>query len=125
MIPFIKTTTPPFTLSLETNSNLWGRTLNPWNKEKAAGGSSGGESSIISSRCSFIGVGTDAAGSIRVPSHFCGIFGLRSYSKRIPFTYQAELSKPFYSYGKITSQSTGPLGRSSKDLALFMDVATN
>ena len=69
-----KKTISPLTLSLENNSNLWGRTLNPWNKEKVAGLSAGRESSIVSSRCSFIGVGTDARGSIRVASHFCGIF---------------------------------------------------
>lgn len=42
MIPFIKTNVPQFCMSSETNNNLWGRTFNPWNKERVVGGSSGG-----------------------------------------------------------------------------------
>lgn len=42
MIPFIKTNIPQMGMAPETNNNLWGRTVNPWNKERASGGSSGG-----------------------------------------------------------------------------------
>jgi fatty acid amide hydrolase len=68
MIPFIKTNIPQFGMTCETTNNLWGRTLNPWNKKRAVGGSSGGEGAGISSKCSLMGVGSDIGGSIRIPS---------------------------------------------------------
>lgn len=70
-------------LMIETTNNLWGTTRNPWNKERCPGGSSGGEGALISSRCSFLGIGSDIGGSIRIPAEFCGIFGLKPGSKRI------------------------------------------
>ena len=54
---------------------MTGRTLNPYDNRKTAGGSSGGEGAIIGSGASLFGVGSDIAGSIRVPAHFNGIFG--------------------------------------------------
>lgn len=68
MIPFVQTNVPQFGMAMETGNLLWGRTLNPWNKGRAVGGSSGGEGAIISARCSVLGVGSDIGGSIRIPS---------------------------------------------------------
>lgn len=83
LIPFIKTNVPQFCMTFETTNNLWGTTLNPWDKTKSPGGSSGGEGAIISSRCSFLGIGSDIGGSIRIPSSFCGVYGLRPSGRRI------------------------------------------
>ena len=75
-IPFVKSTMPFAGMSIHTHSNLWGDALNPWNEEKTTGGSSGGEAGLISSGCSPFGVGSDAAGSLRIPASFCGISSL-------------------------------------------------
>ncbi|MGC1091002.1 MAG: amidase, partial [Candidatus Acidiferrum sp.] len=58
----------------------------PWNMERSAGGSSGGEAAAIASGCSAGGVGSDGGGSVRVPAHFCGICGLKPTPGRIPST---------------------------------------
>jgi Asp-tRNA(Asn)/Glu-tRNA(Gln) amidotransferase A subunit family amidase len=55
-------------MSIESNNLLYGRTENPWDRSKMAGGSSGGESAAISARISPIGLGTDIGGSIRIPA---------------------------------------------------------
>lgn len=125
MIPYIKTNIPQAGFSVETNNNLWGRTVNPWNRDRACGGSSGGEGAIISSQCSLIGLGSDIGGSIRVPAEFCGVFALKPYSKRISAKNHATFSRASYSFGQSIPLCIGPLAKSTRDLAMFMDVATN
>jgi Asp-tRNA(Asn)/Glu-tRNA(Gln) amidotransferase A subunit family amidase len=68
MIPFVQTNVPQIGMTCETHNNLWGRSLNPWNKSRSPGGSSGGEGAMISARCSILGVGSDNGGSIRIPA---------------------------------------------------------
>lgn len=125
MIPFIKTNLAQACMTFETVNNLWGSTLNPWDKSKSSGGSSGGEGAIISSRCSFLGAASDIGGSIRNPALMCGIFGLKPTSNRISNEYFSYVSKLFRCLERVIPNSLGPLGRSSKDLALFMDATTN
>ena len=84
-IPFIKTNLPQLAFNFDSFNFLWGRTLNPWNHKKSAGGSSGGEGAAIASRVSPIGVGNDMAGSIRIPAAFNGVCGLMPSADRIPF----------------------------------------
>ena len=83
-IPFIKTNLPQLALNFDSYNLLWGRTLNPWNKNKSAGGSSGGEGSALASRISPLGVGNDMLGSIRIPCAFNGVFGLLPSPHRLP-----------------------------------------
>src|ERR1700674_4086146 len=71
------TNTPELLMAWETDNLLYGRTNNPWDLSRTAGGSSGGEAAAIASGCSASGVGSDGGGSIRVPAHFCGICGLK------------------------------------------------
>jgi len=54
----------------ESLNRVFGNVSNPHNNERVAGGSSGGEGALIGSECTPVGIGTDAAGSIRIPSHF-------------------------------------------------------
>ena len=72
-----------------------------------------------------IGIGSDIGGSIRIPAEFCGVFGLKPCSKRISAKYHATFSKAFYSFGQSVPLCIGPLAKSTRDLALFMDVVTN
>lgn len=68
MIPFVRTNVPQIAFTYESNNFLWGRSVNPWNKERASGGSSGGEGALIAARGSPIGIGSDIGGSIRIPA---------------------------------------------------------
>jgi Asp-tRNA(Asn)/Glu-tRNA(Gln) amidotransferase A subunit family amidase len=84
-IIFIKTNLPQLAFNFDSVNNIWGRTLNPWNHNRSAGGSSGGEGAAIASRVSPIGIGNDMAGSIRIPAAFNGVYGLMPSADRIPF----------------------------------------
>ncbi|EXJ81386.1 hypothetical protein A1O3_07677 [Capronia epimyces CBS 606.96] len=80
---YARTTQPQTVMHLETNSNIYGRTLNPYNRDLTPGGSSGGESALIGIRGSILGVGGDIGGSIRLPAAHCGIYGFKPTCKRI------------------------------------------
>ena len=97
---------------------LYGRTNNPWDLSRTAGGSSGGEAAAIASGCSAGGVGSDGGGSIRVPAHFCGICGLKPTPGRIPATGHFPRSVgPFALLGVV-----GPMARTVSDLKLLFEV---
>lgn len=83
-IPFVKTNCPITLLSFESTNDVWGRTTNPYNPAYSPGGSTGGESALLALGGSRIGVGSDVAGSVRVPAHFCGIYSLRCSTGRWP-----------------------------------------
>lgn len=73
-------------MHLETSSNLYGVTVNPFNRNLTAGGSSGGEGALIGLRGSCLGIGTDIGGSIRSPAANNGLFGFRPTSYRLPIS---------------------------------------
>ncbi|KAG6379629.1 amidase signature enzyme [Boletus reticuloceps] len=77
-IPFVKTNVPTTMLSFEAANDVFGRTENPHKKGYSPGGSSGGESALLALGGSRIGVGTDVAGSVRVPSHYSGVYAIKS-----------------------------------------------
>lgn len=70
----------------ETDNLIYGRTNNPYDLNRTSGGSSGGESALISAQGSPLGIGTDAGGSIRVPAHYTGIVGIKPTRGRVPLT---------------------------------------
>jgi Asp-tRNA(Asn)/Glu-tRNA(Gln) amidotransferase A subunit family amidase len=80
------TNTPELLMAWETDNLPYGRTNNPWDTTRTAGGSSGGEAAAIASGMVAGGVGSDGGGSIRVPAHFCGICGLKPTPGRVPAT---------------------------------------
>jgi Asp-tRNA(Asn)/Glu-tRNA(Gln) amidotransferase A subunit family amidase len=112
------TNTPEILMAWETDNLLDGRTNNPWNLERTAGGSSGGESAAIAAGMSAGGVGSDGGGSIRVPAHFTGICGLKPTPGRIPCTGHFPPSGgPFAMIGVV-----GPMARTASDLRLLFEV---
>jgi Asp-tRNA(Asn)/Glu-tRNA(Gln) amidotransferase A subunit family amidase len=112
------TNTPEFLMAWETDNLLYGRTNNPWDLSRTAGGSSGGEAAAIAAGCSAGGVGSDGGGSIRVPAHFCGICGLKPTPGRIPATgHYPQSVGPFASLGVV-----GPMARTIADLKLLFEV---
>lgn len=82
---YCKTSVPQTVLTADTVSNLFGRTLNPVNRNIIPSGSSGGEAALLACRGSIIGIGTDTGGSIRNPAAACEIFGLKPSSGRVSF----------------------------------------
>ncbi|HEX7893373.1 MAG TPA: amidase [Terriglobales bacterium] len=112
------TNTPELLMAWETDNLLYGRTNNPWDLSRTAGGSSGGEAASIAAECSAGGVGSDGGGSIRVPSHFCGICGLKPTPGRIPATgHYPQSVGPFAQLGVV-----GPMARTVADLKLLFEV---
>ena len=83
-ITHVKTTTPPGMLGLETSSDLFGRTSNPYNEDYTSGASTGGGSALLVYKGSMIEIGTDIGGSVRLPAHWCGIYAMRSSIGRFP-----------------------------------------
>ena len=112
------TNTPELLMAWETDNLLCGRTNNPWDLERTAGGSSGGEAAAIAAGMSAGGVGSDGGGSIRVPAHFSGICGLKPTPGRIPATGHFPVSAgPFALIGVV-----GPIARTVADLKVLFEV---
>lgn len=115
---YVKTNVPSTLMMAETANNVFGRTLNPYNRKLTPGGSSGGESALIALRGSYLGVGTDIGGSIRNPCSFTGLFGLRPSYGRISYHHVANTYR-----GQEAIRSTiGPMCRSVEDIRLFMST---
>ncbi|XP_013421117.1 fatty-acid amide hydrolase 1-like [Lingula anatina] len=85
-IPFMKTNIPQTNLHFDCSNPIFGRTLNPWSKQRTPGGSSGGEAAAIAAGSSIVGMGSDIGGSIRIPAHFCGICGIKPTVGRIRYS---------------------------------------
>jgi amidase len=83
-IPIGRTNCPDMALRIHTDSALYGLTKNPWNPERTAGGSSGGEGSALASGMSPIGLGNDIGGSLRNPATCCGIASIKPSAGRVP-----------------------------------------
>ncbi|THH34184.1 hypothetical protein EUX98_g66 [Antrodiella citrinella] len=113
---YVKTNVPQTLMWGETLNNVFGRTLNPHNTAFTSGGSTGGEGALIALHGSVLGVGTDVAGSIRIPSHYNGIYGFKPSSQRVP------------TYGMVNALEgqdvvptvAGPLSASISGLKAFM-----
>ncbi len=108
-----KTTTPEFGCKGETNSDLTGITRNPWDPTKTPGGSSGGTAAAVAAGLGPLGVGTDGAGSVRIPAAFCGNVGLKPSFGRVP-------AHPLSPFGTVSH--LGPHTMSVADAALMMNV---
>jgi Asp-tRNA(Asn)/Glu-tRNA(Gln) amidotransferase A subunit family amidase len=112
------TNTPELLMAWESDNLLYGRTSNPWDLTRTAGGSSGGEAAAIAAGMSAGGVGSDGGGSIRVPAHFTGICGLKPTPGRIPATgHFPSAAGPFALLGVV-----GPMARTVSDLQTLFEV---
>ena len=108
-----KTATPEFGCKAETNSPRSGLTRNPWNSARTPGGSSGGAAVAVALGMGPIAVGTDGAGSVRIPAAFCGTFGLKPSFGRVP-------AYPLSPMGTVAH--LGPHTMNVRDAALAMNV---
>ena len=108
-----KTTTPEYGCKGETNSPRSGLTRNPWHLGKTPGGSSGGAAAAVAAGLGPLAVGTDGAGSVRIPAAFCGNVGLKPSFGRVP-------AYPLSPFGSVAH--LGPHTMSVTDAALMMNV---
>ncbi len=115
-----KTNIPQLLTAWETDSPVYGRTRNPWNPERSPGGSSGGEGAIIAAGGSPLGLGGDLGGSIRIPAHFCGIYGLKPTAGRL--TNEGVPAHLFATGQEAILAQPGPMARTVADLRLAMKV---
>ncbi|KAF7115465.1 hypothetical protein CNMCM5793_002423 [Aspergillus hiratsukae] len=114
---YVKTNVPQTMMTADSHNNLFGRTLNPYRRNLTAGGSSGGEGALIALRGSVLGIGTDIAGSIRIPALCCGIIGFKSSVGRVPYAGQTAAGRA----GMVgIAPVAGPLCHSVRDAELLL-----
>ncbi|KAL1959969.1 hypothetical protein VTO42DRAFT_637 [Malbranchea cinnamomea] len=116
-----KTNLPQSILWCETENPLFGLTVNPRNKNLTPGGSTGGESVLLALRGSILGFGTDIGGSIRIPQHMMGLYGLKPSSARLPYH-----GTPVSTEGQEhVPSSVGPMTRDLSSLIYIMRHLVN
>ncbi|MBM7117273.1 amidase [Archangium primigenium] len=114
-----KTNMPRLALDTQTHNTVFGRTNNPWDVARTCGGSSGGGAVAVAAGMSSLEVGSDIGGSIRIPSHFCGVFGLKPTDGRIPLSGHIP-GMPGAPRGVRHQGVAGPLARTVEDLRLAL-----
>jgi Asp-tRNA(Asn)/Glu-tRNA(Gln) amidotransferase A subunit family amidase len=113
-----KTNCPEFALDYTSENPVFGRTNNPHDLKRTPGGSSGGCAAAVATCMTAGSLGSDLAGSVRIPAHFCGVAGLKPTTGRIPRGGQMPPASGLYSLGA----TLGPLARTVDDLRLFYGV---
>ena len=113
-----KTNVPELMIWPFTESASFGATRNPWALDRTPGGSSGGSGAALAAGLCGVALGTDGAGSIRIPAAFCGLFGIKPQRGRVPI--RAGASDAWHGLAVI-----GPLARTVADAALFLDAVAD
>lgn len=119
-IPIARTNLPDFAFRPSTKSTLHGLTLNPWDRDRTAGGSSGGDAAALASGMTPIGLGTDLGGSLRNPANACGVVSVRPSAGRVPC---AQIVPDASQH--ITTQLMnvhGPIARTVADVRLVLQA---
>lgn len=112
-----KTNTPEMGAGGNTFNDVFGATRNPWDTRMNAAGSSGGAAASLAAGQTWLSSGSDHGGSLRTPAAFCGIVGLRPSPGRVATTLQGGSST-----GYLMEGVQGPMARSVRDCALFLDA---
>jgi amidase len=111
-----KTAVPEMMMLPYTESLTYGATRNPWNTALTPGGSSGGSGAAVAAGLAALALGSDGGGSIRIPSGWCGLFGIKPQRDRVPLAPHDD--------AWCGLSVNGPIARSVKDAALFLDATT-
>jgi len=115
---FGKTNVPVMLGDWQSYNPVYGTTNNPWNTAHSPGGSSGGSAAALAAGLTGLEFGSDIGGSIRVPAHFCGVYGLKPTQHLIPARGQTL----FDSVDEEDLNVVGPLARDVEDLELALDL---
>ncbi len=119
-IPIARTNLPDLLFAFESSNLIYGQTNNPYDLTRTCGGSSGGEAALIAACGSPLGLGSDAAGSVRLPAAFCGIAAIKPTSGRLPRTGHFP---PAGGWLEMVWQ-IGPMARRVEDLIDAMRLLT-
>ncbi|HUH70708.1 MAG TPA: amidase [Mycobacterium sp.] len=111
-----KTNVPELMMMPYTESLTFGATRNPWNPRRTPGGSSGGSAAAVAAGLAPLTLGSDGGGSIRIPSTWCGLFGLKPQRDRVSLEPHDD--------GWYGLTVNGPIARSVMDAALFLDATS-
>jgi amidase len=121
-----KTNLPTLASGIQSNNPVFGRTNNPWDITRTPGGSSGGAAAAISARLSYLELGSDIGGSIRIPAHFCGLYALKCTGGRVSgkghLSSTKRLEVPQGWEALLQLASMGPIARSIEDLRLAFPI---
>ena len=117
-IPIARTNLPDLLWAFESDNLLYGRTNNPYDPSRTSGGSSGGEAALIAACGSPFGLGSDAAGSVRLPAHYCGIASIKPTSGRLARTGHVPAAGGWLE----TLWQIGPMARRVEDLWTLMPI---
>ncbi|GIK07543.1 hypothetical protein Aspvir_003209 [Aspergillus viridinutans] len=119
---YVKTNIPQTMMTADSHNNVFGRVLNPHRRNLTAGGSTGGEGALIALRGSVLGIGTDIAGSIRIPALCCGTTGFKPSVGRVPNAGQTLVGRA----GMVgIAAVAGPLCHSLRDAELLLRTVFN
>lgn len=110
-----KTNVPILSTDTQTHNEIFGRTNNPWNLERTPGGSSGGSAAAVASGMSVLDIGSDVAGSVRIPAHYCGVYSLKPTQFRVSTAGHIP-PIPGVKQGVRGLSVAGPIARSIDDL---------
>ncbi|KAJ5625974.1 hypothetical protein N7510_002283 [Penicillium lagena] len=116
---YVKTNVPQTMMTADSHNNVFGRVLNPHRGNLTAGGSSGGEGALVAMRGSILGIGTDIAGSIRIPALCCGTVGFKPSVGRVPYGGQKSAARPGMAG---IAPVAGPLCHSVRDADMLLRV---
>jgi amidase len=105
----------------QSNNDIYGTTNNPWDLTRTPGGSSGGTCAALAAGLGFFGTGSDIGGSIRVPAHFCGLFGHKPTLDLVPETGHTPGGRITHGFSTLLAVG-GPLARSAEDLEAALRI---
>jgi amidase len=117
-----KTNTPFMAGDYQTFNDLFGTTNNPWDTARTPGGSSGGSAAAVAAGLSYLDIGSDLAGSIRVPTHYCGVYGHKPSLGVVPLRGHVPPPPGIPSDSPPDLPVAGPLARSPADLKAALVV---
>ena len=124
-IVFGKTNLPLYTEDLQSYNEVYGQTNNPWDLTRGPGGSSGGAAAALAAGFTAFEIGSDIGGSIRNPSHFCGVYGHKPTFGIVPLRGHIPPAPSNFT-GYYTADGdiavAGPMARSAKDLDLLLNL---
>ncbi|MEU4241714.1 amidase [Actinoplanes sp. NPDC026619] len=116
-----KTNVPLGLQDIQSFNEIYGTTTNPWDHGRTAGGSSGGSAAALASGFGALSIGSDIAGSLRTPAHFCGVYAHKPTLGLAPHRGMVPPSEPALPTD-LDLAVVGPMARTARDLALLLDV---